>query len=201
MGVTFTTFMGFAKPDSNDLAENWVSGTGSPDYNGDNNTILLNNVPYLYQSYTPTLIGATTAPSVGAGTQQGQYADILGFIRGQVRLIFTDPGVLAGSGEWGIKLPVPVDPVYHTVGNGLVDTAGSIVGQNSCIGEGYLHDASTPANCSTCAVDCVTIAGVSYARLIIEGIGTKTNRVFASSSPFTVVTTDAISFNFFYRKQ
>lgn len=198
MGVTFTPNMGFAKPDSADLAENWVNG---PNYNDDNNQILLTNTPYVLTTYVPTLIGTTTPPSVGAGVLKGQYTDHLGLIRGQVKLQFIDPGVSVGLGDWGFKLPVPVDPSYHIVGTALADSGSNLVGQLSCIGEGYLHDASTPANCSTVAVDCVTIAGISYARLVTEAVAGKGSRLVGSTSPFVVATTDNISFNFFYKKQ
>lgn len=194
MGVTFTPSVGLAKPDEAELAENWVNG---PNYNDDNNQIIIANSNIALTFYAPSVKGSTTDPNLGAGNALGEYTNFNGFVFGRFRILFQDAGILAGIGSYGISLPLVADPVYHTVGGSLTAATGT----NSCIGEAYLHDNSTPANCGLAGLDVVTISGVSYVRLVTETIAGKTTAVVNNNTPFTSANLDAYSGFFFYKKQ
>lgn len=194
MGVTFTTNIGLAKPDETELASNWVNGS---DLVEDNNLIIIDKTDVNLVSYTPTLVGQTTPFAIGStGTITGEYMDCQGVIWGRFKIVFGDPGVGAGSGEFGISLPFPVDGAFHNVGSAL----NAAVGTFSCVGDAYIRDASVVNNCGTVALDAVTIAGVSYCRLVTEAYVGKTTGVMSSGQPFTIATTDSIAGNFFYKR-
>lgn len=193
MAVTFTANIGLAKPTDTELAENWVNNTKLQE---DNNLIIIDKTDINMISYTPTIIGHTTAPGLGAGSIRGEYIDIQGFVFGNFIVEFLDPAITVGLGEYGFSLPFPVDNVFHTVGTALNNTLGGA----SCIGEGYVHDNSAIATRGTVAVDVVTIAGVSYARLVTETFVGKTNRFFRDNMPFAVANSDRFSINFLYKK-
>lgn len=193
MTVLFTPNVGLAKPDNNEIAENWAAATKLCE---DNNLILIDKTDITTTSYTPSLIAQTTNPNIGQGSILGQYQDIEGFILGSFVIIFVDAGVAAGSGEYGISLPFPAHATFHTVGTALNNSTGT----NSCIGEGFIRDNSTVNNSGTVALDVVTVAGVSYARLITETFAGKTNRVFTNTMPFIVANADSLAGSFFYRR-
>lgn len=193
MAVTFTPNLGLAKPTNSELANNWVKGTKLQE---DNNLIIADRTDIGLAYYTPSVIGHLSNPSVGVGATDGQYQDIDGFIMGNFRITFVDPGVAAGSGEYGFSLPFLADGTFHTAQTALNAT----VGVASCIGEGYYFDASAVATSGIAAVDLVTIGGTSYARLITEAFTGKTNRVFALANPLTFANGDRVSANFFYKR-
>ena len=193
MGVTFTPNIGLAKPDDSELAEKWVN---TPQLQDDNNQILITKTNIPLVAYTPTIIGQVTPPSLGAGSIAGEYQDILGFVQGNFIVKFVDPGVAVGSGQYGFSLPFVVDPVYHTVGAALTDVSGI----PSLVGEGYIWDNSSVDNSGSVAIDVVTIAGVSYARLVLEAFTGKTRHVFNSTMPFSVATLDNFTCNFAYKR-
>jgi len=58
MAVTFTTNIGLAKPDKNEVAENWVNVQNLQD---DNNQIIIDKMDINLVSYTPNVIATTTA--------------------------------------------------------------------------------------------------------------------------------------------
>jgi hypothetical protein len=197
MAVTFTPNINLAKPSEAELAANWINGTQLAD---DNNVIVIAETTIPITSYTPAFITATTQPNVGAGFKQGEYSEFQGFIFGLFTISFVDPGIVVGTGvgsAYGISLPFPVDPVFHTVGAALNDVPGLA----SCIGEGYIRDDSSVALSGTVALDVVTIASVSYARLITENYATKTSRFWEPNTPPTMATQDQITAQFWYRKQ
>lgn len=194
MAVTFTTNIGLAKPSETELAKNWVNVTQLQD---DNNQIIINKANIGISTYTPVLVGQTTAPGVGAGSITGQYQSFQGFIWGSVLVEFLTAGIIAGSGEFGFSLPFPADNTYHNVGSAL----NAAIGTFSCIGEGYIYDDSATDKSGTVALDVVTIAGVSYARMITETFSSpvKTGSVYAAGMPTSVADKDKWNCSFFYK--
>lgn len=194
MAVTFTTNIGLAKPSESELAKEWATATQLAD---DNNTLIETKSNLVFTSYTPTIIGSTTNPNVGAGSISGEYFEHEGFIWGSFAVLFLSPGISGGSGTgaYGISLPFPVDPAYHVVGTSLSDQPGLI----TCIGSGCIID-NTVANGGTVALDTVTIAGVGYARMITETFAAKTAAWVNVSNPVLPDTNDRWSASFFYKK-
>ncbi len=195
MAVNFTSNIGLAKPDETEIARNWADFTELCE---DNNVAISLAARNLLTTYTPTWIGPTTNPSFGAGSISAEYLDFQGFIFGSFAIQCTDPGVAAGSGTggYGISLPLLADSTFHTVGGSLSDNPGN----PSVIGEGYISDASSVNLSQTVAVDLITIAGVSYARLLTETYSGKTSRFFGPANPFTLATGDQFSCSYVYKK-
>ncbi len=195
MVVNLTPNAGLAKPSDGELAANWVRFTKLCE---DNNLIIADLTDITTISYTPSLAAQTTAPSVGAGTRQGQYQDIDGFIMGNFVIKFVDPGVSSGNGFYAISLPVPADGSFHTIGNAF-DTG---TGSPSVIGEGFVLDISAASTSGTVALDLVTVGGVSYVRLLTEAFTSpaKTSRLFTNGMPYTLATGDAFCGSFFYKR-
>ena len=75
-------------------------------------------------------------------------------------------------------------------------------GQYSIIGEGYIYDASALATSGALAIDVVTVAGVSYMRLITEVFTApvKTSRFVRDLMPITMAHQDRFTGNFIYKK-
>lgn len=196
MAVTFTPNIGLAKPTESELALLWAR---TDKLQEDNNLIIMDKSDVNLVSYTPVVAAVTTPFNVGAGSVRGEYQDFQGFVMGSFLVDFTDPGVAAGSGDYAISLPFPVDPVYHIVGTSFNSTV-AIPGLGHCIGEGYINDASAVNTSGTIALDAVTVAGVSYARMITETYTGKTNQVVNSAAPFVVATNDRFAGSFFYKR-
>lgn len=192
MVVALTPNIGLAKPDESELALNWARGTKLAE---DNNLIVVDKMEVNYVTYTPTFIGSGSNPSVGAGTIQGEYIVFQDIVIGNIACVCA-AGVANGAGNYGLSLPFLADTSFHTVAAALTDNPGAA----SVIGEGYLSDNSAVATSGTVAVDVATVAGVSYARLVLETFVGKTNRLFANGSPFTLATGDQWSLNFMYKK-
>lgn len=195
MVVNLTPNIGLAKPDDSELAKNWALATKLAE---DNNIIMAAATEITTVSYSPTLNAQITPPSVGAGTRQGQYQDINGFIMGNFVIKFVDPGVSSGNGFYAVSLPVPADGSFHTIGNAF-DTG---TGSPSVIGEGYVLDISAASTSGTIALDLVTVGGVSYVRLLTEAFTSpaKTSRLFTNGMPYSLATGDAFCGSFFYKK-
>lgn len=193
MSVVLTPNIGLAKPDESELALNWARSTKLAE---DNNLIIVDKTDINLTTYSPAFIGSAANPDTGIGTRKGEYQDIQGFIIGNFNIRLIDPGVAGGSGEYGIALPFVVDNAFHSVGTAF----GVQPGANSCIGEGYITDASSIPNSGTVALDCITIAGTSYARLVTEAYAGKTSGVFGNSTPFLIATGDLIAGSFYYKR-
>jgi hypothetical protein len=195
MSVFFTNNIGLAKPDNQELAKEWVTVSNLMD---DNNVIIETKANLTFQSYIPTFVGTTTNPNVGAGFVSGEYVEIQGFIYGSFIIRFIDPGTSAGSGTggYGISLPVNADPVFHTIDATLSDNPGFA----SCVGEGFIVDASSTTNTGTIALDLVQPAGTTYLRMITETFTGKTQKFFLPGQPFTFADQDRITGTFFYKK-
>ncbi len=192
MVVAFTTYVGLAKPDEAELALNW---TRVQDLQEDNNTIIENEVNVLYTPYSPTLTASTTPPSVGAGFISGEYRDLNGFVLGSFKAEF-EAGMTAGTGVWGFALPFTADAAFHSVGSSLTATPGD----NDIIGIAYMFDTSGVDSSGPAAIDVVTIAGVSYARLLLSAYAGKTQYAYQAGSPFTAAAGDKFTGTFGYKR-
>lgn len=194
MGITFTPNIGLAKPDDAELAANWPDSSGICE---DNNILIIDNMDVVMTAYTPTIIGPTTNPNVGAGSALGEFCNVEGFVFGNFRFSFIDPGVSAGSGSgaYGISLPTSVDSTFHNVGSALNNVSGTA----SCIGEGYFYDDGTIGNNGSVALDVVDVAGVDYARMITEVYAGKTVVWVGPTFPSTVSNLDHLTGSFFYK--
>jgi hypothetical protein len=194
MAVTFTPNIGLAKPTESELAEDWVNG---PQLCSDNNVIIAAKANVVLNSYTPTMIGATTNPNIGVGQALGEYINFQGFIMGSFNIAFLDPGVGAGSGAgaYGFSLPTLVDNSFHAIGSSL----SGIPGLYDCIGEGYITDNTAVGSSGTVALDVVRIGGVDYCRMITEAYAGKTVSWLGPTFPFTIATDDKFTASFFYK--
>lgn len=196
MSVSFTTNVGLAKPTGSELAEEWVNGAKLQE---DNNIIIAAQTNKILSFYTPTIIGATSNPNIGAsGSSFGEYQDINGFIIGRFIITFSGAGISVGSGEYGISLPFPVNEVFYYVGTALNDVPGF----PNVVGEGYHYDDSSVATSGSAALDIVTISSVSYVRFITEAHTSpaKTSRIFRDSMPYAVAANDTLAGDFCYLK-
>jgi hypothetical protein len=60
-----------------------------------------------YTSYTPTLTASTTSPTMGSGSSAAGYYKRVGrMVTGYCQLVFGTSGVAAGTGYYGLLLPV-----------------------------------------------------------------------------------------------
>lgn len=194
MAVTFTPNIGLAKPDETELAANWPDSSNLCE---DNNIAIVAAANIVLTAYTPTLIAPTTNPDVGDGNAEGEYCIVEGFVFGNFRFTFLDPGVSAGtgSGAYGISLPTLVDSTFHNVGTALNNVSGTA----SCIGEGYFYDDGTIGNNGSVALDVVAVAGVHYARMITEVYAGKTVVWVGPGLPSTISDQDSLTGQFFYK--
>lgn len=196
MAVTFTTNLALAKPDGTELAENWVNNTKLQE---DNNLIIIDQADINLVSYTPVVGAQTTAPNLGTtGSVSGEYMDVQGIIFGSFIITFGGTGITVGSGEYGISLPFPVDGTYYNSGSSFDNNPGSL----HVIGEGYIFDSSAVATSGSVALDTITVAGVSYVRLLTElfTAPAKTSRQFRDSMPFAVADSDRFIGSYVYKR-
>lgn len=194
MGVTNTPNIGLYKPDETELAGNWDDTGGLCELN---NIIIEAKTNIPLTSYTPTFVGSTTNPNVGAGFIVGEYCLVQGFVWGNFNIQFLDPGTApgTGAGAYGISLPFAADTSFHSVGTSLSDVPGAA----SCIGEGHFID-NTVALSGTAALDIVAVAGTTYARFITETFVGKTAAFFTPGMPMSFATNDKLTGQFFYKK-
>lgn len=197
MAVNFTTNLGLAKPTEAELARNWVNFT---DLVENNNDQIIDQMDVNLQTRVPTTIVAHTSnPSVGAGNVQCEFIDLQGIVLGSFIVTWTDPGIVVGSGEYGIELPFELDASYHTVGSLLNATPGNL----SIIGQGYMYDSSAIATSGPVAMDAITLSpgsGKSYARFLPEIYAGKTVRVATNAQPFIPANGDRFVGNFVFKK-
>lgn len=193
MVVNLTTNISLNKPTESEIANNWTTNT---QLNDANNAKIIDKMDVQFQTYTPVIIAQTTAPNLGVGTTTGRFQEFQGVIWGTFIIPFNDPGVTAGSGEYGISLPVLADNAYHSASTALNTGVGSF----SCVGEGYIQDNSNVQNCGTVALELCLIGGVSYVRLCTEAFAAKTSRLVRDAMPFTVAHADSFAGSFVYKK-
>lgn len=73
-----------------------------------------------YTSYTPTLTATTTPPTLGTGSSAVGYYKRLGrWVRGNAVITFGTSGVVAGSGDYGLLLPVQPADKLQPIGIGF----------------------------------------------------------------------------------
>lgn len=194
MVVAFTPNIGLAKPDDSELGANWDDTGGLCE---DNNIIIVDEMDIVINTYTPTFLGPTTNPNVGAGQILGEYCKSRGFIWGAFVIRCTDPGVAAGTGagSYLISLPELADSTFHTVATAVTDNPGIA----SCIGEGYLTDNSSVPLSGTLAMELAHIGGVAYMRPITEAYVGKTVRWMGPTFPASLATNDGVTGSFFYK--
>lgn len=141
-----------------------------------------------FDSYTPTLTASTTSPTMGANSSLTGYYKRLGRrVEGYAVIVFGDSGVSAGSGYYGLSLPVvPVD-------------------RNQPIGIGYVFDQSANSRflVASAAISTPLWAASTKKCIIVtsnatnEGFGTGQNPVGAAT-PWTWAENDQIIVNFNY---
>lgn len=195
MAVTFTSFLGLAKPTESELAKKWVD---LDHLYGNNNAVLIDQTDITIHPYTPVLTATTTAPNFGTtGSIQGEYQNIKGVIFGSARVIFGDTAINQGTGEYAISLPLIADAAWHSVGGSFNVTPGPF----SIVGEGFLYDNTNVATSGPVACDVVTVAGTSYMRMLTQLYTSpaKTSYFVKDSLPFVPADSDRFILNFVYK--
>lgn len=81
-----------------------------------------------YDAYTPTLTASTTNPTLGSGSSATGYYKRLGHrVEGYASILFGSAGVAAGSGYYGLLLPVEPVNREQAIGIGyLVDYSDNV---------------------------------------------------------------------------
>lgn len=142
-----------------------------------------------YTSYTPTLTApGGTDPTLGSGsTAVGKYKRLGHRVIGDVSITFGSSGVSAGSGSYGILLPV------------------APANRDQPIGTGYIMDYSANLQIAICAgliLPAVIPAADRKCILLVDnavntGFGTAANPA-GSATPWTWAANDAITIKFDY---
>ncbi len=141
-----------------------------------------------YDAYTPTLTASTTNPTLGTGSSATGYYKRLGHrVEGYASIQFGSAGVAAGSGYYGLLLPVA--PVNRT----------------QAIGIGYLVDNSDNVRflVASAAVSTPLWAASTKKAIIVvsnaagSGFATGANPVGAAA-PWTWAENDQLLVNFSY---
>lgn len=141
-----------------------------------------------WTNYTPTLTSTGTNPTMGTGgTISGQYQRVGRTVTGTATIQFGSAGVAAGTGVYGLLLPVqPAD-------------------RSAALGNGFLFDFSDSLRFvvgATVVSTGIFAASTSKAIIVVtndpgEGFGTGDNPVGAAS-PWTWAENDQIVVNFTY---
>lgn len=141
-----------------------------------------------FDSYTPTLTASTTSPTMGSGSSLTGYYKRLGRrVEGYAVVMFGSSGVAAGSGYYGLSLPV------------------APVNRNQPIGIGYVFDQDDNSRFMIAsAVISTPLWAAATAKCILvvtnaagEGFGTGDNPVGAAC-PWTWAENDQMIVNFSY---
>jgi len=78
-----------------------------------------------WQSYTPTLFGSVTNPTIGNGTITGRYVNIGATVVGEIQIIAGDTGFNRGSGAYSVSLPVAgIVENYQPIGQVIMRDEG-----------------------------------------------------------------------------
>ena len=117
-----------------------------------------------YTTYTPTLTGSTTDPTLGSGSSVSGFYKRLGrWVRGKAVITFGTSGVVAGSGDYGLLLPVQPADKIQPIGIGFAydnddqhrfvvataavipviwaaSTSKAVLLQSNVAGEGFAND-------------------------------------------------------------
>lgn len=140
-------------------------------------------------TYTPVLSADTTDPSLGAGTSEGWWVKFGNLIIAWGIITF-GAGASAGSGNYRITLPTPVEVLSPL----------NYVGSGPILGYGLLRDNSALSTSSrTTAIQLVesfdAIVGTGQFRMyLLDGAAI----VVDNSNPFVWADSDRISFHVIY---
>ena len=117
-----------------------------------------------YTTYTPTLTGSTTDPTLGSGSSVSGFYKRLGrWVRGKAVITFGTSGTAAGSGMYGLLLPVQPADKIQPIGIGFAyddsdqyrfvvataavipvlwaaSTSKAVLLQSNVAGEGFAND-------------------------------------------------------------
>ena len=141
-----------------------------------------------YTSYTPTLTASTTSPTLGTGSSAtGYYKQIGRMVHGYASIVWGSSGTAAGSGYYGLLLPV--EPANR----------------DQAIGPGYLLDYDDQVRFVVAsAVVAVDLWAAATKKALIvttnvagEGFSTGDNPVGAAT-PWAWSANDKILLNFSY---
>lgn len=141
-----------------------------------------------FTSYTPTLTASTTNPTLGSGSAAtGYYKQIGRLVFGYLEISFGSSGASAGSGVYGLLLPV--EPVNRT----------------QPVGVGFLVDSSPNARpiAATAAIAPAFWASTTRKAIIVftspAGSGFLTgDNPAGAAAPWTWAESDSIALNFHY---
>ena len=141
-----------------------------------------------YTSYTPTLTASTTSPTLGTGSSAtGYYKQIGRMVHGYASIVWGSSGTAAGSGYYGLLLPVKP------------------ANRDQAIGPGYLLDYDDQVRFVVAsAIVAVDLWAAATKKAIIvttnvsgEGVATGDNPVGAAT-PWAWSANDKILLNFSY---
>lgn len=141
-----------------------------------------------YTSYTPTLTASTTSPTLGTGSSAtGYYKQIGRMVHGYASIVWGSSGTAAGSGYYGLLLPVKP------------------ANRDQAIGIGYLLDYDDQVRFVVAsAIVAVDLWAAATKKAIIvttnvsgEGVATGDNPVGAAT-PWAWSANDKILLNFSY---
>lgn len=153
-------------------------------YNGSTWVTLVQ--PGAWQSWTPTIVGSTTNPTLGTGAiQEGFYCQVGKLVVAQAYIVFGTSGVNAGSGEYSISLPLSADTSTN---------------RNHVSGTFYASDASASVVLSTGLVMTGTTTYSGNGRLFYSATyptGGLTS--VASTAPWTWAASDSLRALVIYR--
>lgn len=191
MTVTFTSNLGLAKPDVEEVARNWVRFT---ELELDNKNAINDYLGDLsFQTYVPLLQATTSQPSLGTSDERrdGYFVELPnGFVFGGFILQFGS-GLNIGSGFYSITLPSLPDATFHEISSGTA-------GDGDVIGQGSVRDANTATNSQTFALELVSFSGnTQNMRMYTEA--TATSRWVSHNVPFTFAGGDTMNGNFCYK--
>jgi hypothetical protein len=128
-----------------------------------------------HEVYGPRLYGGTTDPYLGDdGEAIGMWSRKGHWIRGMARFLFLGDGLSAGSGQYRISLPLPLD--YSVV------TGSGTIAAGTCLGFGRIRNFASSADNSDVFLQApaeATQANVVYM------VPTTGNASVSAASPFT----------------
>lgn len=133
----------------------------------------------VWTNFTPSIVGATTSPTLGTGSETtGAYIQIGKLVIYRFKIIFGTSGVAAGSGEYRILCPVAA------AGTGEYGAAFQI----------FLYDSSTAAAWSTGSPHFITTTTFS----ISYGVGGGNTSV-SNAAPWVWAASDQIKGGIVYQ--
>jgi hypothetical protein len=78
-----------------------------------------------WTTYTPSLIGSTTNPTIGNGTISGRYISLGAMVFGEIRIVAGTAGFNRGAGTYSVTLPTnAVFEAYQPIGQVVMRDEG-----------------------------------------------------------------------------